>query len=234
MIKLEGVKHKILKIDSLEIKENTVILGPNGSGKSLLLGIITHEIYPERLNKREVFGKKITLKEARKIFGIVNSELECFYKKENISVFDAIISAFKEALVVYNYFKFNDLEKERVNELCELFKIKPSINVSTLSLGELKKVLIARALVHRPKILCLDEPTNGLDVKAKIEFLEMIDFLDEMKILITHDFKEITSYEKIVMLKKGRIFLEGRDILNYKNLSALFDVEIKKLKAFYG
>jgi iron complex transport system ATP-binding protein len=58
LIKLEGIKHLILSIENLEIDDNTVILGPNGSGKSILLKIITHEIYPQKLKKREVFGKK--------------------------------------------------------------------------------------------------------------------------------------------------------------------------------
>ncbi|WP_024791652.1 ATP-binding cassette domain-containing protein [Lebetimonas sp. JS032] len=113
MIKLKGVKHHILEIDELEIDENSVILGPNGSGKSLLLKVITHELYPQRLKERLVFGKKITLREARKIFGVVNSDLEYFYKNEHISVFDAIISSFKEALVVYNFFECNKLSNRK-------------------------------------------------------------------------------------------------------------------------
>ena len=236
MIKIEGIKHKILDIKKIEIDSNTAIIGPNGSGKSLLLRIITHDLYPEKLKSRKVFGKKIILNEARKLFGVVNSELEYFYKNENISVFDAVISAFKEALVVYNFFNFSKSETKRAKELCEFFKLTENQAVNTLSLGELKKMLIARALVHNPEILCLDEPTNGLDIKAKMEFLEILENLDIMKILITHDFKEITSsYSKIIMLRNGVIFKEGgREILSFKNISELFEIEINKLKEYYG
>ncbi len=174
MIELEGIKYLILHIENLKIEDNSVILGPNGSGKSTLLKIITHELYPQKLEKRLVFGRKITLKEAREIFGVVNADLEYFYKNEHISVFDAIISSFKEALVVYNFFKFSEEEKEKTYAVCKKFNLKPNQDITTLSLGEIKKVLIARAAVHNPKILCLDEPTNGLDIRAKYEFWEFL------------------------------------------------------------
>jgi iron complex transport system ATP-binding protein len=232
LIKLEGIKHLILEIENLEISDNSVILGPNGSGKSILLKIITHEIYPQKLKKREVFGKKITLKEARKIFGVVNSNLEYFYKNEHISVFDAIISSFKEALVVYNFFKFNNEEKEKTYEICKKFNLNPNQDVTTLSLGEIKKVLIARAVVHNPKILCLDEPTNGLDIKSKYEFWEFIKTLNKKIILITHDFYEINNlFRKIIMLRNGKIFKSGnKKILTKENLSKLFNINKNLIK----
>ncbi|WP_457564369.1 ATP-binding cassette domain-containing protein [Caminibacter sp.] len=236
MVLIEGLKHHILDIEKLEINLNTAILGPNGSGKSLLMKVITHAIYPQKIKKREVFGKKLTLKEAREIFGVVESNLECFYKNQNITVFDAIISAFRESLVVYNFHKFSEKEKEKVLGLFEWIKLNKSKNISTCSLGELKKVLIARSVVHNPKILCLDEPTNGLDIKAKIEFLDFLETILQTKILITHDFKEISSsYSKIIMLSLGKIFKSGgRDILSYNNLSELFGMDEKRLKEYYG
>jgi iron complex transport system ATP-binding protein len=236
LIKLKGVKHHILEIKNLEINDNTVILGPNGSGKSLLLKVITHELYPQRLKERLVFGKKITLREARKIFGVVNSDLEYFYKNEHISVFDAIISSFKEALVVYNFFEFNEKEKEKTYEICKKFNLNSNQDITTLSLGEIKKVLIARAVIHNPKILCLDEPTNGLDIKAKYEFWDFIKTLNKKLILITHDFYEITDiFSKIIMLSNGNIFKSGNlNILNKKNINKLFNLNEKHLKGFFN
>ncbi|GAX88250.1 iron complex transport system ATP-binding protein [Lebetimonas natsushimae] len=232
MIKLEGVKHLILDIEDLEISDNSVILGPNGSGKSILLKIITHEIYPQNIKKREVFGKKITLKEARKIFGIVNADLEYFYKNEHISVFDAIISSFKEALVVYNFFKFSEEEKEKTYQICKKFDLNPNQDITTLSLGEIKKVLIARAVIHNPKILCLDEPTNGLDIKAKKDFWDFIETLNKKIILITHDFYVINNlFSKIIMLNNGKIFKTGnKKILTKENLSKLFNINKNLIK----
>ncbi|NPA87579.1 MAG: ATP-binding cassette domain-containing protein [Epsilonproteobacteria bacterium] len=231
MLKLK-FKHLFLDIE-LEAEDSFAILGPNGSGKSLLLSVITHELYPQKLFKREVFGKTLTLKEARETFGVVNNALEYFYKNENISVFDAVISSFKNALVVYNFFDFSDEEKNKTKEILDFFSLKPNQAVSTLSLGEMKKLLIARALVHNPKILCLDEPTNGLDIKAKHQFLELIEGLDVKKIMITHDFSEVFSYGKIIMLSKGKIFkvvnrVEKEDIIE------LFGIDEKIYRRFYG
>jgi iron complex transport system ATP-binding protein len=232
LIKLEGINHLILSIENLEIDDNTVILGPNGSGKSILLKIITHELYPQKLKKREIFGKKITLKEAREIFGVVNSDLEYFYKNEHISVFDAIISSFKDALVVYNFFKFSEEEKEKTYNICKKFNLNPKQDVTTLSLGEIKKVLIARAVVHNPQILCLDEPTNGLDIRAKYEFWDFVKNLDKKIILITHDFYEINNlFRKIIMLNNGKIFKIGnKNILTKENLSKLFNINKNLIK----
>ena len=226
MLKLK-FKHLFLDIE-LETDESFAILGPNGSGKSLLLKVITHEMYPSRLYKREVFSKNLTLEEARRTFGVVNSELEYFYKNENITVFDAIISSFKNALLVYNFFEFSEYEKKAALELCDRFNLNPKADVSKLSLGEIKKTLIARAVIHNPKILCLDEPTNGLDIKAKYEFYDLIKSLKQKTILITHDFTEVKNYKKIFLLKKGRI-VKCLKSLNKKDLSELFEVDEEKI-----
>lgn len=227
MIELE-FKHLFLDIN-LRAEDSFSILGPNGSGKSILLKVITHELYPQKLVKRNIFGNKLTLNEARKIFGVVNSDLEYFYKNEDITIYDAVISAFKEALVVYKFFDFTDYEKEKTEQLCRMFKINASQDVSTLSLGELKKVLIARALIHDPEIICLDEPTNGLDIKARYQFYDLIRELDKKLILITHNFDEVLKNKKIFMLKNGRIVKETFE-LKKSDLSYLFDIEEEKIR----
>jgi iron complex transport system ATP-binding protein len=225
-------KHLFLDIN-LKTKESFALIGPNGSGKSIILKVITHELYPQKLYKREVFGKKLTLDEARKTFGLVNFELENFYKNENISVFDAVISSFKNALVVYNFFDFNESEREKTYEILEKFSLKPEQAVNTLSLGELKKLLIARAIVHNPKILCLDEPTNGLDIKSKFLFWELIESLNCKSILITHDFNEANLYSKIIMLRNGKIINEKNKITK-EDIYRLFEINEKIYRRFYG
>jgi iron complex transport system ATP-binding protein len=231
MLKL-SFKHLFLDID-FHIKDSFTILGPNGSGKSILLSVITHEIYPNKLIVREVFGKKLTLSEAREIFGVVNNSLEFFYKNESISVFDAVISAFKNALVVYDFFDFSKTQKEKAYEIISRFDLKPHQAVNSLSLGEMKKMLIARALVHGPKILCLDEPSNGLDIKAKYKFLELLETLEVKKILITHDFGEVLEDGKVLMLKKGKIF-KISDKIEKEDIVRLFEIDEKIYRRFYG
>ena len=232
MLKL-SFEHLFLDI-SFETDDSFAILGPNGSGKSLLLKIITHELHPQKLYKREVFNKKLTLKEARKIFGTVNNDLEYFYKTQNIKVKNAILSVFENALDTYDFHRFTKKDIYRVEEMCELFKLKENQSTYELSLGEIKKLLIARALAHKPEILCLDEPTNGLDIKAKYEFFKLLESINVKKILITHDFTEINSmYSKIIMLSKGKIF-KISDEINKNDLIELFKINEKILKDFYG
>ncbi len=226
-------KHLNIEIE-LNIKDSFAILGPNGSGKSILLNVITHSLYPEKLFKRKVFGKTLTLNEAREVFGVVNSELEYFYRNENITIFDAVISSFKRALLVYNFYDFSKDEIDKTYEILEKFKLNPNQNISTLSLGELKRAMIARAIVHNPKILCFDEITNGLDIKNKIELLDFIFSLNKKIIYITHNFDELGHFNYIVMLKDGKIFKEGKDILTKENIKNLFDLDEKHLKVLYG
>jgi len=230
MLKL-SFEHLFLDID-FEAKDSFAILGPNGSGKSLLLKIITHELFPEKLFKREVFGKRLTLEEARKTFGVVDSYLEYFYRENPVKVLDAIISSLKNSYDIYPFHNITPQELEKAKKLCERFKLKESRFTDTLSLGELKRVLIARAIIHEPKILCLDEPTNGLDIKAKYEFFTLLESLENKKILITHDINEIDeTYKEIILLKKGRIY-KKTGIITSKDLTDAFDIPENILKRF--
>jgi iron complex transport system ATP-binding protein len=223
--------HLFLDID-IKATDSFAIVGPNGSGKSIMLRVISHELYPQKLIKREVFGKKLTLFEARKVFGVVDSNLEYFYRNENITVFDAVISAFKNALVVYDRFSFSETQKEDALRIIEKFSLNPHALSKNLSLGEMKKMLIARAVVHKPKILCLDEPTNGLDIKAKAEFWELIEMLNMKTILVTHDFSEAKVYSNIVMLSNGKA--KQTDKLKKEDIIKLFNIDENIYRRFYG
>ncbi|ACM93610.1 ABC transporter, ATP-binding protein [Nautilia profundicola AmH] len=230
MLKL-SFEHLFLDI-AFEAKDSFAILGPNGSGKSLLLKIITHELYPKKLFKREVFGKTLTLEEARKTFGVVDSYMEYFYKQNSVRVLDAVLSSLKNSYDIYPFHNITSQDLEKAKELCERFKLKESQFTATLSLGELKRVLIARAIIHEPKILCLDEPTNGLDIKAKYEFFTLLESLENKKILITHDFNEINeTYKEIILLKEGRIY-KKTDTITSKDLTEVFDVSENILNKF--
>jgi iron complex transport system ATP-binding protein len=228
MLKL-AFKHLFLDI-SFEAADSFAILGRNGSGKSLLLRIITHELYPQKLYERKVFGKTLTLQEARETFGVVEGKLEFFYKENNISVLNAILSSLKNSYDIYPFHEITQNEILKAKELCERFELDENRLTPTLSLGELKKVLIARAIIHNPKILCLDEPTNGLDIKAKYEFFELLNSLENKKILITHDFKEIDkTYRQIILLKKGKIYKTASE-LTQNDIKKVFDINDDILK----
>jgi iron complex transport system ATP-binding protein len=114
-------------------------------------------------------------------------------------------------------------------------------NISQLSTGEARRVLIGRALVHDPMILVLDEPTNSLDLKSKHVFRETVSKIaaaGKSIILVTHDLEDIVpEINRAVLLKGGRIFADGdiEDILTAEKLTELFGipVEVGKDKGYY-
>jgi len=100
--------------------------------------------------------------------------------------------------------------------------------LDTLSTGEARRVLIARALVHTPKVLVLDEPTRGLDLVARHAFMERVRDVARQGttiLLVTHYVEEIIpEIDRVVLLERGRIACDGskRDVLTGPRLSQIF------------
>jgi iron complex transport system ATP-binding protein len=101
-----------------------------------------------------------------------------------------------------------------------------------MSTGEVRRVLIARALVNDPRALLLDEPTTGLDIAACRRFLETLRGLAQRGrtiLLVTHHVEEIIpEIESVVLIQEGRVFQEGTksEVLTSRNLSELFGARI--------
>ena len=104
--------------------------------------------------------------------------------------------------------------------------------IENLSLGEMRRTLIARALVSEPEMLILDEPMTGLDIVMKDAFRRMFDILSASGIrivMITHELEDIpSSVDRIIMIKDGEKIHDGRksEMLTSENLSELFDADI--------
>ncbi len=100
--------------------------------------------------------------------------------------------------------------------------------LDTLSTGEARRVLIARALVHTPKVLVLDEPTRGLDLVARHAFMERVRDVARQGttiLLVSHYVEEIIpEIDRVVLLERGRIAFDGpkRDVLTGPRLSQIF------------
>jgi iron complex transport system ATP-binding protein len=105
--------------------------------------------------------------------------------------------------------------------------------VSQMSSGEAKRTLIARALVHDPRALLFDEPSNALDIAAQFQLRDTMRQLAQSGLgilLVTHHVSEIMpEIERVVMLKEGRILADGpkEKTLTAENLSALFGVAVR-------
>jgi iron complex transport system ATP-binding protein len=228
----------ILSVDELTLSagEHVAILGPNGAGKSTLIRLLTRDVRPlahaDGSPAVLLLGReRWDLLEARSHMGIVSDALQDTYSV-GVTVRDAVISGFFGSVGLYRHQRVTSAMREKTSELLELLGIGhlAERTMDTLSTGEARRALIARALVHDPEILVLDEPTDGLDPHAEWHVLDAIGRIaraGHAVVLVTHHVSDIVpEIGRIVMLKNGRILLDGDklDILTGPALSALFDI----------
>ena len=228
---------RVIKDLNLKISysENVVLIGPNGSGKSSLIEIINRNIYPVISNesKLKIFDKElINLWELRKRISTVNNDIKNRIKP-NLQVFDLILSGL--------YGRYCYIEKKSERDSYKVEKIIKKMNISNLSKkyfshlsdGEKQISLIARALIKKPDILILDEPTANLDYKSKFFLVDKINELSKLntKILcVTHDISTITHiYDRVIMLKDGKIIADGdqNKVMNSENFNKLFGIQVE-------
>jgi len=219
-----GKAIKALKNINLDIREGEIlgVLGPNGAGKTTLINILATLLIPEQ-GSINAFGIDV-LKEPNKLREIIgyagqDSEKSAYYR----------LTAF-ETLVYFSY-TFRDVKKEDIEKEIRYiskkigFSRKLNSQFSTLSGGEKQAVIIMRALVHKPKLCFLDEPSKSLDPVTAKKFRAFLkDFVRKEKIttiVTTHNMSEAEEIcDRIVLINKGRIKfigtpLEFKDILDY-------------------
>ena len=222
--------------------EHTAILGPNGSGKSSLIKLLAllHYplVHPDGSPPVLLFGReRWNVFDLRQRLGIVSPELQQTFTDPahgRLRGLEAVVSGF---FASYGLFEHQAITPEMWasarRALAQIGALaladKP---LRTLSTGEARRILIARALVFDPQALLLDEPTTGLDLVAMARFLETLQALarrGKTVVLVTHRVEEIFSdIERVVLLRGGRVFADGakRDVLTSENLSAVYDAPI--------
>src|SRR3712207_5621442 len=194
---------------SLEVQAGRFfgLLGPNGAGKTTLINSIVSLARPES-GSVKVFGRDAyhEFKEARRMIGVSPQEinLDKFLTVEEVLVFHA------------GYYGVPKKKaRERAEELLERFALagKRKQRVNTLSGGMKRRMLFARALMHEPKILFLDEPTAGVDVELRYKLWGYIRELNRggMTILLTtHYLEEAEALcEEIALINRGDIAAQG-------------------------
>jgi iron complex transport system ATP-binding protein len=227
----------VLRDVSLRIGQgqHTAILGPNGCGKSTFVKLINREVYP--LARRDsppvtVFGAaRWDVFELRSRLGLVSPDLHRdFITAPEMSAEDAVVCGFFSSQRIPDHLEVTSAMRERARQaLVELDATHlADRSLASLSTGEARRVVIARALVHRPQALLLDEPTTGLDIVARLRFLESLRGLARSGItliLVTHHVEEvIPEIGRVVLLRDAGVLADGRpeEVLTSECLSAQY------------
>ncbi len=228
---------------TIGVGEHTAIVGPNGAGKSFLLRLLTHEdralLPADGVPPVRVFGSNSwDVFELRSQLGIVSADLHQRFVVGNsegrISGEAAVLSAFLASDGILRYGVVTDDMRRRAAEALARMGVAHLARrwLDEVSSGEARRVLLARALVTSPRALVLDEPTTGLDLVARHDFMERIRQIARegtTVILITHHIDEIIpEIERVVLLREGRLAAAGpkRSVLTAERLSALFNAPI--------
>ncbi len=230
--------HKVFSNLNLQLYtgEHTVILGPNGAGKSTLLKLLTRDIYPVAKPDAwvKIYGsERVLIWELRRQIGLVSHDLQNHYDG-HIKGLDVVISGFFGSIGVHGHQTPSAAQRASAQALMENLGIGDLQDnyYQRLSTGQQRRLLLARALVHQPKVLILDEPTNGMDLKAAHQFLATLRQLAQTGtsiLLVTHHIGEIIpEISRCIMLNQGRIAMDGakQDCLQAKTLCELFSTEL--------
>ena len=216
---------------SIDSSEWLSVIGPNGSGKSTLikgiLGItksLKGNIYLKNKNIKNFTNKRIA-----QTVSFLPQQLNV---NLNITVGDLVAlgrSPYKE----FWEFDLNKIDQEIINEslyLVDIYDLK-DILINQISGGQCQRAYLAMALAQDPEILILDEPTNALDLKYQIKFLEIIKTLKVNKkisvMTILHDLNLAARYsDKIIALKNGESIAYGssNEIINERFIQNIFEI----------
>ena len=194
---------KALKGVSMNIEEGEFfgLLGPNGAGKTTLISTVAGLIRPD-VGSVKIHGHDVVsdFREARKRLGVVPQEL----------VFDPFFTVRETLRLQSGYFgiKNNDAWIDEVMHNLDLTN-KADVNMRALSGGMKRRVLVAQALVHKPPVIVLDEPTAGVDVELRQTLWKFISRLNReghTVVLTTHYLEEAQAMcQRVAMLKLGEV-----------------------------
>ncbi|MBU3726303.1 MAG: ABC transporter ATP-binding protein [Burkholderiaceae bacterium] len=192
-----------LKNVSLDVKEGEFfgLLGPNGAGKTTLISILAGLCRPDS-GRAFVMGTNVQTNfiEARRLLGVVPQEL----------VFDPFFTVRETLRFQSGYFGIRNND-DWIDEIMTHLDLtsKANSNMRSLSGGMKRRVLVAQALVHRPPVIVLDEPTAGVDVELRQSLWKFISRLNQdghTILLTTHYLEEAESLcGRIAMLKSGQV-----------------------------
>ena len=207
------------------------LLGPNGAGKTTTLRMLSTALKPDSgtvlLNGVDVLKQPV---KARQQIGFLSADTGLYGKLtayENVAYFGRLHGMDEKTL------------KQRIDELFTLLNMHDFANrrADNMSTGMKQKTAIARAVVHNPKVVILDEPTTGLDimtVQTVLDFIKSLKAAGTPVIFSTHHLDEVASLcDRVVVIDKGASAFSG-DITQFKALSAEGDLREAFLSVLQG
>jgi iron complex transport system ATP-binding protein len=225
---------------TVELDERWVVLGPNGAGKTTLLRLAAAELHPtagtvhvlgERLGAVDVF-------ELRTRIGLTSAALGLRVPNDEV-VRDVVVSAGWGVLGRWRE-RYDAMDTGRADDLLAGLGVGALAGreYGTLSEGERKRALIARALMTDPELLLFDEPAAGLDLGAREDLVGRLAALAAdpdapASVLVTHHVEEIPQgYSHALLLREGAVVAAGLmdDVLTDDNLSATFGLPLSVQK----
>ena len=227
---------EVFKGFSIEVEEGEILalLGPNGSGKTTLIKILSKILAPKSGNVL-IENRDINSYSYAELSRVVASVPQIHRPTFQYTVFDVVLAGRNPHLTSIAPSKQDEeivlsiLEELNISKLAD----RPYTDISG---GELRLVLIARALAQEAKIILLDEPTAFLDFKNKNLILNKVLELREKKnitfIITLHDPNEAFQVaDRVLLLKKGEVVALGKtdDVLTPENLKYVYDIDVEKV-----
>lgn len=227
----------ILKNINWQVRQNEhwAVLGLNGSGKTSLLQMIAGYLWPSKgtITVLGYWYGQCDLRQVRKSIGWVSSALEGRINPGE-RVLDVVISGKFASFGLYE--EWGDEDVRQAEHLLRRFQCDhlADARFGRLSQGEQQKVLIARALMAKPRLLILDEPCNGLDLYAREQLLQTISQLGQLPdgptlLYVTHHIEEILPiFQCVLLMVDGTVFAQGEKarVLTSENLTAAYKIPI--------
>ncbi|GAA3693863.1 ABC transporter ATP-binding protein [Gordonia hankookensis] len=220
----------------VELDERWVVIGPNGAGKTSLMRLAAAQVHPtagRAFVLNEPLGK-VEVRELSTRIGVSSAALAERVPADEV-VSDVVISAGYSVIGRWRE-TYDDIDRAQAVESLESLGAEHLADrlFGTLSEGERKRVLIARALMTDPELLLLDEPAAGLDLGGREELVDRLGRLASDPeapaiVLITHHVEEIPDgFTHVMLLSEGEIVGQGLldDVLTSENLSTAFRQQI--------
>lgn len=244
-VSVERSKTRILDTISLCIpqRQHVAILGPNGSGKSTLLKLLMKFFYPSVIDGQTgrvlILGREEwNVWDLRQCLGFVSSEIDHHFmtgRSARLSALQSVLTGFFAAELEPEQDAISDLMRSDAERMLDAFHVnsKSPKCIGHMSTGERRRVLLARALVLQPQAIVLDEPTTGLDIRARAELLSILAELaaaNTQIVLVTHHLEEILPcIDRTILLKAGKVFVDTHTskALSNESISRLFDAKIQ-------